>query len=77
MKGNTTTTRARNTAELRALLLDTIAEVKSENIGVKEANAVSSLTNRVIQTVKLDLQAAALSRKYGTGIGNSSTKLLA
>jgi hypothetical protein len=59
------------------MLLDTIGEVKSDKIGVKEANAVSSLTQRIIQTVKLDLHAAAVGRKYGPGALRSSTKLLA
>lgn len=54
-----------NTAELRKLLLDEIAKVQTGQGDPKNAQAISSLAGKVLQSAKLDLEVFKYHKKAG------------
>ena len=48
----------RNTADLRAFLLDTMEQVRNGEIDHNKAGAISSLAGKTIQSKRLDMEAA-------------------
>lgn len=56
----------KNTAELRAMLLKTIEDVRSGVIDAKSAGAISNLSSKIIQSAKLDLDVMKANRHSAT-----------
>lgn len=46
-----------NTSDLRKMLLETIAGVKSGKIEPRQASAIAALSSKILQSAKLDLEA--------------------
>lgn len=53
--------KVKNTSDLREMLLDTINGVRSGKIDPRQAQAISTLSCRILQSAKLDLEVAKLS----------------
>lgn len=53
-------TKVKNTSDLRSLLLDTIDGVRSGKIEPRQAQAISNLSCRILQSAKLDLEVAKM-----------------
>lgn len=53
MKENKT---IRNTSDLRKMLLETIEGVRSGSVDPKQANAIATLSSKVLQSARLDLE---------------------
>lgn len=51
---------AKNTAELRSLLLETIQDVRVGKVDFKKAGAISSLAGKILYSAKLDIDFAKL-----------------
>jgi hypothetical protein len=56
----------KNTADLRTMLLDVIADVRTGKIESKEALAISSLSSRVLQAARLDFDVMKTGISQGT-----------
>lgn len=52
-----------NTNQLRGVLLESIESIKNGTLEPKKAVAISNLSNRVIQTIKLDLEVIKFQEK--------------
>lgn len=62
----------KNTADLRKMLLDVITDVRKGLIDSKDAQAISSLSSRILQSARLDFDVM----KTGAIQGNKQTKPL-
>lgn len=65
----------KSTADLRAILLETIQQVRERKVDPKEATAIASLSARVLQSAQLDLKATQFAEQYN-GALKSSTPLV-
>jgi ABC-type bacteriocin/lantibiotic exporter with double-glycine peptidase domain len=55
-----------NTTELREVLIEAIQGIRAGKLGAKEASAISSLSNQVLESAKLDLRVAQLQDRIGS-----------
>jgi hypothetical protein len=65
----------KNTSDLRGILLDAIENVRNGKLGAKEASAISSLSNQVLESAKLDIRVSQLRDRLG-GVADRPASLL-
>ena len=46
----------KNTADLRKMLIETIADVKAGTLDAKQARTIATLSTTILQSAKLDLE---------------------
>lgn len=67
------TSNVRNTADLRKMLLETIAGVRKGKVDHRQAQAISALSSRILQSARLDFDIMKLSQKAAPAQSTSLT----
>lgn len=65
----------KNTADLRAMLIDTIEQVRSGSLDPKQARTIAALSGSVLQSAKLDLDYLRFSVANSEAIGSQDKVL--
>lgn len=71
-----TSNNVKNTSDLRKLLLETIEGVRKGKISHQQAQAISGLSARILQSARLDLDVIRYTASEAATHGGSSTSLL-
>jgi hypothetical protein len=68
-------TNVKNTADLRKMLLEAIEGVRKGKVDHRQAQAISALSSRILQSARLDFDVMKLSAKEQSTVASQSVSL--
>lgn len=75
MSNETSNGKIKNTSDLRAMLIETIEQVRSGEVDAKQARTIAALSSTVLQSAKLDLDFLRFTAS-GKSVESSSASVL-